>query len=69
MPAIALMATPRSGGIEEIERAQCGKSHGQIADVDEVPHSGDARGGDYVFQFADITGPGMLQEHSLRAPR
>lgn len=34
---------------------------GEIADINEVSGSGDAAGGDYVFEFADVSRPGMLE--------
>ena len=40
---------------------------GQIADINEIAGGGDTRGGNDVFQFADVAGPGMLEEKSLRA--
>src|SRR5208337_4352915 len=40
---------------------------GQIADVNEITGGGNARGGDDVFQFANVAGPGMLEKKGLRA--
>src|SRR5271157_33878 len=42
---------------------------GEIADVNEIAGGGDAGGGNHVFQFADVAGPGMLQQQRLRAAR
>ena len=39
----------------------------KIAEVDEVTGGGDARGGNDIFQFTNVAGPGMLQEDGLRA--
>ncbi len=39
----------------------------QIGDVDEITHGGDAGGGDDIFEFPDVTGPGMLKKNGLRA--
>jgi hypothetical protein len=42
---------------------------GQVAEVDEIARGSDACGGNDVFQFANVAGPGMLQQHGLRAAR
>jgi hypothetical protein len=42
---------------------------GEVADVDEIAGGGDAGGRDYVFEFAHISWPGMLEEQSLGATR
>lgn len=39
----------------------------QVGDVDEIAGGGDTGGRNYVFQFAHITWPGMLQQDGLRA--
>jgi len=41
----------------------------EIAEVDEISGGGDAGCRDNIFELADISGPGMLQENSLRAAR
>src|ERR1700761_7028837 len=38
---------------------------GQVTDIDKVACCGYARSGDYIFQFTDIPGPGMLQKNGL----
>src|SRR5262250_1215873 len=40
----------------------------KVAEIDEVSASGDACTGYDILQFADIAGPGVLQQGSLRAP-
>ncbi len=40
---------------------------GQVADVDEIAGGGDAGGGDDVFEFANVAGPGMLEKDGLGA--
>ena len=40
---------------------------GKITEVDEIAGSGDAGGGDDVLEFANISGPGVLQKNRLRA--
>ncbi len=45
------------------------KMLGQIADVNEIAGGGNTRGGDDVFQLADVAGPGMLEKQGLRAAR
>ena len=42
---------------------------GKIAKIDKITGRRDAGGGDYIFEFADITGPGVLQKNCLTAAR
>jgi len=42
---------------------------GEVADVDEIARGGDAGGRDYVFKFAHVSRPGMLEEQGLGATR
>ena len=39
----------------------------QVGNVNEITHGGDAGGGDDIFEFADVAGPGMLEKNGLRA--
>src|SRR5580704_198327 len=43
------------------------KMFGQVVDVNEIAGRGEAGAGDYIFKFADIAGPRVLQQNCLRA--
>src|SRR5882762_1878635 len=40
----------------------------QIGDIDEIAAAGDRCAGNYVFQFTNISRPGMAQQNCLRPP-
>jgi len=40
---------------------------GEVADVNEVSHGGDTGGGNYIFEFAGVSGPVMLEKQGLSA--
>src|SRR5580765_6314360 len=52
--------------IRQSWRSQFG---GEIANINELVSTGDAGSLDYVFQFADIAGPGIVEQHLHRRRR
>ncbi len=40
----------------------------QVADIYEIAGSSDARCGNDIFEFAEISGPRMLQKNGLGSP-
>src|ERR1700704_1300952 len=45
------------------------KDFGEVIHVNEFIYGGEARAGNYVFQLANIAGPSMLEQDSLRTAR